>query len=62
MTSQQPGNDPEELSPKEKTKRVKYIGIAVALFFLICLIIMLVNIKPNPMELPAQQNNQQQEQ
>ncbi|MFU8924966.1 hypothetical protein [Acinetobacter puyangensis] len=62
MTSQQPGNDPEELSPKEKTKRVKYIGIAVALFFLICLIIMLVNIKPNPTELPAQQNNQQQEQ
>ncbi|WP_264754215.1 hypothetical protein [Acinetobacter qingfengensis] len=43
MWSKQPQQDPQELNPKEKTKRVRYITTAIILFFLIVLVFMLFN-------------------
>lgn len=56
MQSHQPNNDPRELSPHEKTKRVRYITLAVVAFLAFVLLYMFVNTNPDAEELPVNNN------
>lgn len=59
METHQPDNDPKELSPKEKTKRIHYITIAIVAFFVLVLIYMLMNMKREPEDLPSHATQEQ---
>ena len=56
MESNQPVNDPTDLSPKAKKKHVRYIGIAVGIFFALVAFYMFSNKAPNAEELPVNTN------
>ena len=56
MDSQQSNQDPRDASPTEKKKTVRYITLAVILFLFFVLIYMALSVKPEPEELPINNN------
>lgn len=56
MNSHQPDRDPKELKPNEKTKRVRYITLAIVAFLVLVLVYMFANLKPSAEELPINHN------
>lgn len=61
MDSQQPNNDPKEISPTEKKKRTKYIAFVIVAFFIAVLVYMLFSFNDHK-EQPASAPNETQQQ
>lgn len=59
METHQPKNDPKEISPQEKKKRVHYITAGIVGFLILVLVLMFANMDRDAEDLPSHATQEQ---